>query len=210
MAVAVVRECDDAHARWLVKATQDSLSEQTLDSNLVFEGSFLRLYVDKVRSADGHIGMREYLRHPGAVMIVPLLPDGEVVLERQFRYPLRRAAIEFPAGKIDAGEAPLACAKRELLEETGYRAANWSYLGKLHNAIGYSDEKIEMYLAEDLTHEGAALDAGETLDVFTATWQQLLQWVSEGTVTDVKTMVGAMWLQKILAGEWQRLPPPKD
>lgn len=185
-------------------ADNDALAEQTLDSRLAFEGDFLRLYVDKIRAADGHLGTREYLRHPGAVMIVPLLPDGQVVLERQFRYPLRRTVIEFPAGKIDAGENPLACARRELLEETGYRAAKWSYLGGLHNAIAYCDEKIEMYLAEDLTHEGAALDAGETLEVFTSTWQQLLLWVRDGTVTDVKTMLGVMWLEKILAGEWQR------
>jgi len=182
----------------------DPLREHTLDSRLAFEGSFLRLYVDRVRSADGHVGTREYLRHPGAVMIVPLLSDGQVVLERQFRYPLKRTAIEFPAGKIDMGEKPLGCAQRELLEETGYRAARWSYLGGLHNAIAYSDEKIEMFLAEELTHEGAMLDAGETLEVFATPWQQLLQWVRDGTVTDVKTMLGVMWLEKVLAGEWER------
>ncbi len=182
----------------------DPLTEHTLDSRLAFEGTFLRLYVDHVRSADGHVGTREYLRHPGAVMIVPLLADGQVVLERQFRYPLKRTAVEFPAGKIDAGESPLACAQRELLEETGYRAARWSYLGGLHNAIAYCDEKIEMFLAEELTHEGATLDAGETLEVFTTSWHQLLHWVHEGTVTDVKTMLGVMWLEKVLAGEWER------
>lgn len=189
-------------------ANDDQLTEHTLDSRVVFEGTFLRVYVDNVRSADGHVGTREYLRHPGAVMIVPLLPDGQVVLERQFRYPLKRTAVEFPAGKIEAGESPLACAQRELLEETGYRAGQWSYLGGLHNAIGYSDEKIEMYLAEELTHEGATLDAGETLEVFSTSWHQLLQWVREGTVTDVKTMVGVMWLEKVLAGEWERRPAP--
>jgi ADP-ribose pyrophosphatase len=188
----------------------DPLHEHTLDSRLAFEGSFLRLYVDSVRSADGHVGTREYLRHPGAVMIVPLLSDGQVVLERQFRYPLKRTAIEFPAGKIDAGEKPLACAQRELLEETGYRGARWSYLGGLHNAIGYSDEKIEMFLAEQLTHEGATLDAGETLEVFITPWQQLLQWVREGTVTDVKTMLGVMWLEKVLAGQWERRAAQKS
>ena len=182
----------------------DRLTEHTLESRLAFEGTFLRLYVDKVRSADGHVGTREYLRHPGAVMVIPLLADGHVVLERQFRYPLRRTVIEFPAGKIDAGESPFNCAQRELLEETGYRAGKWSYLGGLHNAIGYSDEKIEMFLAEELTHAGATLDAGETLEVFTAPWQQLLQWVDEGMVTDVKTMLGVMWLEKILAGAWLR------
>ena len=188
------------------RLSDDALAEHTLDSRIAFEGAFLRVFVDTVRSSDGHVSTREYLRHPGAVMIIPLLADGHVVLERQFRYPLRRAEIEFPAGKIDAAEAPLACAQRELLEETGYRAARWSYLGGLHNAIAYCDEKIEMYLAEELTHEGAALDAGETLEVFTAPWQELLGWVHDGKVTDVKTMLGVMWLQKVLVGEWNRRP----
>lgn len=184
----------------------DSLVERTLDSRIAFEGVFLRVHVDQVQSADGHVSTREYLRHPGAVMIIPLLPDGLVVLERQFRYPLAATVIEFPAGKIDPGETLLGCARRELLEETGYRAARWSYLGGLHNAIGYCDEKIEMFLAEELTFGKAALDAGETLEVFTAPWRQLLQWVQAGEVTDVKTMLGVMWLEKILTGEWQRLP----
>jgi ADP-ribose pyrophosphatase len=188
----------------MMRGEGDRLTEHKLESRLEFEGSFLRLYIDKVRSPDGHIGTREYLRHPGAVMVIPLLDDGHVVLERQFRYPLNRAMIEFPAGKIDAGETALTCGQRELLEETGYRAAKWSYLGGLHNAIAYSDEKIEMFLAEEMTHEGATLDAGETLEVFTTPWQQLLQWVREGTVTDAKTMVGVMWLEKVVAGEWER------
>jgi ADP-ribose pyrophosphatase len=185
-------------------AADGPLTEQTLDSRLAFEGTLLRVYADKVRSADGHIGTREFIRHPGAVAIVPLLSDGRVVLERQFRYPLKRTVIEFPAGKIDVDESPLQCARRELLEETGYRAGKWSYLGGLHNAIAYSDEKIEIFLAEELVHEGAALDAGETLEVFAEQWQQLLQWVHDGTVTDAKTMLGVMWLEKVLAGVWER------
>ena len=131
-----------------------------------------------------------------------------MLLERQFRYPLGRAIVEFPAGKIDAGEPPFECARRELLEETGYTARRWSYLGGLHNAIAYSDEKIEIYLAEDLERNGSGtLDAGETLEVFEAPWRQLLEWVRDGSVTDVKTMVGAFWLEKTLAGEWTRRPP---
>ncbi len=186
----------------------DPLAEHTLDSRLAFEGVFLRLYVDGVKSSDGHVGTREYLRHPGAVMIIPLLDAEHVLLERQFRYPLGRAIVEFPAGKIDAGEPPFECARRELLEETGYTARRWSYLGGLHNAVAYSDEKIEIYLAEDLERNGsAALDAGETLEVFEAPWRQLLEWVRDGSVTDVKTMVGAFWLEKTLAGEWSRRPP---
>jgi ADP-ribose pyrophosphatase len=186
----------------------DHLAEHTLDSRLAFEGVFLRLYVDGVKSSDGHVGTREYLRHPGAVMIIPLLDAEHVLLERQFRYPLGRAIVEFPAGKIDAGEPPFECARRELLEETGYTARRWSYLGGLHNAVAYSDEKIEIYLAEDLERNGSGtLDAGETLEVFEAPWRQLLEWVRDGSVTDVKTMVGAFWLEKTLAGEWTRRPP---
>jgi ADP-ribose pyrophosphatase len=188
----------------------DPLVEVSLDSRLAFEGTFLRLYVDLVRAADGHVSTREYLRHPGAVMVIPLLDNGEVVLERQFRFPLGRAMVEFPAGKVDAGEGLLACAQRELLEETGYRAARWSYLGGLHNAIAYSDEKIEIFLAEDLVHEGAALDDGEMLEVFTAHWRQVLDWVRDGTITDGKSIAGAFWLEKVLQGEWPRLPATAD
>ncbi len=189
----------------MIEPSDDPLAERTLDSRLVFEGVFLKLFVDHVQSADGHQGTREYLRHPGAVMIIPLLDAEHVLLERQFRYPLGRSVVEFPAGKIDPGEPPFACAKRELLEETGYTARRWSYLGGLHNAIAYSDERIEIFLAEDLARNGSAtLDAGETLEVFEAPWRQLLEWVRDGSVTDVKTMVGAFWLEKTLRGEWSR------
>jgi ADP-ribose pyrophosphatase len=191
----------------MTEPSDDPLAELTLDSRLVFEGVFLRLFVDHVQSADGHQGTREYLRHPGAVMIIPLLDAEHVLLERQFRYPLGRSIVEFPAGKIDPGEPPFACATRELLEETGYTARRWSYLGGLHNAIAYSDEKIEIFLAEDLERSGnATLDAGETLEVFEAPWRQLLEWVRDGSVTDVKTMVGAFWLEKTLRGDWPRRP----
>lgn len=195
----------------MTERADDPLVEHTLDSRLAFEGVFLRLFVDQVRSADGHVGTREYLRHPGAVMIIPLLDEQHVLLERQFRYPLGRSIVEFPAGKIDAGEPPFDCAKRELLEETGYVARRWSYLGGLHNAIAYSDEKIEIFLAEGLELTGDATpDAGETLEVFEAPWRQLLEWVRDGSVTDVKTMVGAFWLEKTLAGEWVRRPPSES
>lgn len=188
--------------------SDDPLAERTLDSRLAFEGVFLKLFVDQVQSADGHQGTREYLRHPGAVMIIPLLDAEHVLLERQFRYPLGRSIVEFPAGKIDPGEPPFDCARRELFEETGYTARRWSHLGGLHNAIAYSDERIEIYLAEDLERSGdATLDAGETLEVFEAPWRQLLEWVRDGAVTDVKTMVGAFWLEKTLRGDWPRRPP---
>jgi ADP-ribose pyrophosphatase len=187
-------------------AGDDPLAETTLDSRIEYDGVFLRLYVDTIRAPDGHVATREYLRHPGAVMMIPLLDDGRVVLERQFRYPVGRSFIEFPAGKLERDEDVLACAQRELLEETGYVAAEWTYLGRFHNAIGYSDERIEVYLARGLAHRGARTDDGEVLEVFTAPWAQLLDWVRDGVVTDVKTIVGAYWLERFLAGTWKPQP----
>ena len=184
-------------------STGDPLAEQTLESHTVFSGVLLHVYADRVRAPDGHITQREYVRHPGAVVVVPLLDDGQVLLERQYRYPLRRTFIEFPAGKIDPGESLLACAQRELMEETGYHADQWLHLGGFHNAIGYSDEKIDVFLARELVHVGdPRTDAGEVLDVFTVPWEQVLDWARDGTVTDVKTIVCGYWLERYLAGDW--------
>ncbi len=175
----------------------DPLAEETLESRLAYTGQFLRVYEDTVRCPDGHVAPREYLRHPGAVMVVPVLDDGRLVLERQYRYPLRRTLIEFPAGKIDPGEDILACAQRELREETGYVAREWTYLGGFHNAVGYCDEKIEVYLARGLAFDATASEAGEVLEVFSATLDELLGWIDAGRVTDVKTIIGACWLQRL-------------
>jgi ADP-ribose pyrophosphatase len=180
----------------------DPLFESAIASEPVYSGRLLKVYRDEIRLPDGSHGWREYIRHPGAVMVVPLLPDGEVVLERQFRYPHGRSFVEFPAGKLDPGEAPLDCAQRELLEEAGYRAARWRYLGRIVTTVAYSDERIEIFLAEELSFEGAQLDAGEHLEVFTADWRQVLDWTRDGTITDAKTVVGALWLEKVLAGQW--------
>jgi ADP-ribose pyrophosphatase len=187
----------------------DLLAEETLESRLAYRGQFLQVYEDKVRCPDGHVAPREYLRHPGAVMAVPLLDDGRLVLERQYRYPLRRSFIEFPAGKIDPGEDILGCAQRELREETGYTAREWVYLGGFHNAIGYCDEKIEIYLARGLAFDATVDNDGEVLEVFTATLDELLGWIAAGTVTDVKTIIGAYWLQQYLAGAWPRRSPAR-
>ncbi len=142
------------------------LREDRVDGKLVYDGSFLKVQSDTVRLPDGKHAVREYIRHPGAVVILPLFDDGSVLLERQFRYPLDQVFIEFPAGKIDPGEESLTCAKRELLEETGYSARDWQFLCTIHNAIAYSDEHLDIYLARGLTEGERRLDDGEFLDVF--------------------------------------------
>ena len=178
------------------------LRETRIDGEVVYDGPFLQVLRDKVSLPHGAHAHREYIRHPGAVVILPLLDDGTVLLERQFRYPLARVFIEFPAGKIDPGEDVLACAKRELQEETGYTAATWQFVCTIHNAIAYSDEHLELFVARDMTAGPAMLDDGEFLETFTATVPELLDMVRRGEVTDVKTIIGAFWLEKIAAGLW--------
>ncbi|HRN74338.1 NUDIX hydrolase [Ottowia sp.] len=182
------------------------LTEHPLGSQELIHGDFLHAFRDQVRLPDGSTSYREYLRHPGAVMIIPLLEgeDGalQLVLERQYRYPIRQAIIEFPAGKLDEGEAPLVCAQRELLEETGYRAREWARAGLLHPTVSYSTEFIEIWFARGLSLGQRKLDEGEFLEVFTATPQQLHDWCREGRITDGKTLIGALWVQNTLNGSW--------
>lgn len=180
------------------------LKETRIDGETVYDGHFLKVQRDRVALPDGKITAREYIKHPGAVVILPLLDDGTVLMERQFRYPLDRVFIEFPAGKIDAGEDTLACAKRELEEETGYTASEWQFVSTIHNAIAYSDEHLELYLARGLTAGPAKLDDGEFLETFTATIDDLLSWVRDGRITDVKTVIGIFWLDKIRSGAWPK------
>jgi ADP-ribose pyrophosphatase len=178
------------------------LKETRIDGGVAYEGGFLKVQRDQVRLPDGSSTYREYIRHPGAVVILPLLDDGRVLLERQYRYPNDRVFIEFPAGKIDPGEDHLACAQRELQEETGYTASDWQFVCTIHNAIAYADEHLELFVARGLVAGEAKLDAGEFLETFTATVPELLEMVRRGEVTDVKTIIGAFWLEKIIAGTW--------
>ncbi|MEP6874366.1 MAG: NUDIX hydrolase [Burkholderiales bacterium] len=178
------------------------LREQTLVSDQVYRGAFLDVRRDQIRLPDGGTAQREYIVHPGAVMVVPLLDDGRLVIERQWRYPLARVMIEFPAGKIDAGEPPLLCGVRELAEETGYRAAEWARAGILHNAIAYSNEGIEIWFARGLTLGERRLDAGEFLEVDRASLEELDDLARRGELTDGKTLIGMLWLQNWRAGRW--------
>lgn len=180
------------------------LIEVTLDSQELFKGKLLHAWRDTVKLPDGGTATREYVKHPGAVVIVPLLDDGRVLLERQYRYPVQQVMIEFPAGKIDPGEDRLACARRELFEETGYTAREWAHAGQLHPVISYSTEFIDIWFARGLVDGGKRnLDHGEFLDVFSATPQELLEWCRDGQVTDAKTLSCALWLQNVLAGAWK-------
>lgn len=182
--------------------TDAGLVEQLLDSQQVYRGKFLDLRQDRVRLPNGQEAQREYIVHPGAVMVVPLLDDGRLLMERQYRHPMQRVMLEFPAGKLDAGESPWACGQRELLEETGYRAAEWACAGALHNAIAYSNEVIHIYFARGLTAGAQQLDEGEFLQLVALTPEALDTACATGEVTDAKTLIGLQWLQRWQAGAW--------
>jgi ADP-ribose pyrophosphatase len=178
-------------------------SDPGLPVEKAYDGGFLKVHRDTVSLPDGKHTKREYIRHPGAVVIIPVLDNGKVLLERQYRYPNDRVFIELPAGKIDPGEDPLACAMRELEEETGYTATDWQFVSTIHNAIAYSDEHLDIYLARGLTAGEVKLDDGEFIETITASVDEMLDWVRSGKITDVKTVIGAFWLDKLRSGAWK-------
>ncbi|MDB5897761.1 MAG: nudF [Ramlibacter sp.] len=186
------------------------LREQTITREELLKGHFLHVVRETVRLPDGGSATREYVLHPGAVAVVPLLDDGKLLLERQYRHPTGKVMIEIPAGKLDAGEGALVCGQRELLEETGYLAREWAYAFTMYPTVAYSDEAIEIWFARGLEHKGAKLDEGEFLDVISATPEEFLGWCRDGKVQDSKTLASAVWLQNVLAGTWKldwKAPP---
>jgi ADP-ribose pyrophosphatase len=176
-------------------------TESTVSTKLAYDGGFLRLRHDEVRLPDGATASRVYVEHPGAVVMMAFLDEETILLERQYRYPLRRHFIELPAGKLEPDEPHLQTAKRELVEECGYEAAEWWRIATLHPGVGYSDEVIELWGARQLTHVGACLDPGEHLEVFPARIGDALEWVRQGLVSDTKTMIGLLW--------WDRFGPAR-
>jgi len=184
------------------QADVDHLRESCVEARPAWRGRLLDVRRDRVALPDGTETIREDIVHPGAVMIVPLLGEDRVIVERQWRYPMGRAMLEFPAGKLEPGEPVLECAVRELIEETGYRAAEWARAGILHNAIGYSDEGIEVWFARGLARGERRLDAGEFLDVFEARIDELEEAARRGEITDAKTLIGLLWLAHWRAGRW--------
>ncbi len=159
------------------------------------------MHKDKVSLPNGGESSREVVRHPGAAVIAPVLEDGAVLLEWQFRYPLGRHILEFPAGKLESGEDPQTAAARELLEETGYRARYWRRMLTAETSPGFCDERAHIFLARGLEYEGHPGEADEFVSVEITPFERALSMVQNGEITDAKTVAALLWLKVFGADE---------
>ena len=174
------------------------LTEHTVESRTLFEGHIVKLTLDRARLPDGTLADREVVYHPGGVAILALDEGGNVALVRQYRYPMRQLLLELPAGKLDPGEDTRLAAARELSEETGLEAEEWTYLGYMLASPGFCDEALHMYLARGLRRRDQHLDEDEFLDVVTMSFQQLVDQVMDGTITDAKTIATTLKVKTLL------------
>ncbi len=184
----------------MAEEAEAHLLERRVGGTTLLSGGFLEVRRDDVLLPDGSAATREYILHPGAVAVVPVLDDGRLVLVRQYRYPVAKVLLEWPAGKRDAGETTLACAMRELQEETGYTAREWAYGGEIHNAAAYSSESIWIWFARGLVAGPQRLDSGEFVEMVVLTEAELDAVAGRGELPDVKTLIGLQWLQRWRAG----------
>tara|TARA_B100000214_G_scaffold198986_1_gene144000 strand:- start:469 stop:1005 length:537 start_codon:yes stop_codon:yes gene_type:complete len=175
-----------------------NIEEKTNSSEIVFQGKLLDVRRDIVILPNGKNGIREWIKHPGAVCCIPILPNGKIVLIRQYRYSVKKVMIECPAGKLDRNESPENCAVRELEEEIGYKANKLTFLTNIHPATGFADEKIWLYLAENLIKTNQKLDSDEFLELIPTNLEDAMKMVWDGAITDVKTMIGLIWANKVL------------
>ena len=181
--------------------TEPELRETQLSSREIFDGRILHVFEDTVRLPSGAAASREYLRHIGAVCVIPVLEDGSVLVERQYRYPVAQVLTEIPAGKLDTkDEDHLLAAQRELREETGATAERWTSLGLFYPACAYSDEAIEMYLAQGLHFGERHLDADEFLNVARVPLTELVEEVMAGRIPDAKTQIAILKADRLLNG----------
>jgi len=173
------------------------LTEKKINSKIVYKGNFLDVRKDNVTLPNGKNSTREWINHPGAVVVVPILPNGEIALIRQFRYAMGSEFIELPAGKLDKGEKPYNCAKRELEEEIGFKAKKLNFIAMIHPAIGFANEHMSVFLASDLIQTQENRDVDEFLELMPTSLNDALELVWSNKITDVKTIIGILWYQRI-------------
>ena len=175
------------------------LYEKKLTSKQIFDGKVVKLFVDTVELPDGKEAIREIVRHPGAVCVIPVTPEGEVIMVKQYRYAFEQIMLEIPAGKPEPGEDPLEAVKRELEEESGVVAGNIEYMGEIFTTVAIFDEKIHAYLATDLVYKNAHPDEDEFLEVEKIPLSTLVDMVMNGEIKDSKTQICILKAHKLLS-----------